>query len=90
MTAPDLETEIFVSLHQLPVEQQRHVLEFVRAFGTARVQGGGQDRRCCTSLVRSTSATWRSFMTQAIEDGCEQIHDAKMAIALTSRQRTIP
>jgi hypothetical protein len=42
MTAPDLETEIFVSLHQLPVEQQRHVLEFVRAFGTARVQGGAR------------------------------------------------
>ena len=39
MIVPKLETEICGYLHQLPLEQQRYVLEFVRAFVAAHVRG---------------------------------------------------
>ncbi len=39
MIIPELETEICAYLHQLPLEQQRHVLEFVRALVAVRVRG---------------------------------------------------
>ena len=72
MTAPNLETEICVYLHQLPFEQQRHVLEFVRVFVTARVQGvPGQALLRFVGMIDTSDLT---LMTQAIEDGCEQIH----------------
>ena len=43
--SPTLETEIQKQLSQLPLEQQRQVLEFARALATARVRGV-PDRRC--------------------------------------------
>ena len=44
MIVPELETEIRAYLHQLPLEPQRHVLEFVRALAPAQQTGG--DVRC--------------------------------------------
>lgn len=72
MMAPKLETEICEYLHQLPLEQQRYVLEFVRALATAQVRGvpGEALLRFAGAIDASDLAT----MAQAIEDGCEHVH----------------
>jgi hypothetical protein len=72
MIVPKLETEICEYLHQLPPEQQRHVLEFVRALVAAQVRGvpGQSLLRFSGTIDASDLAT----MVQAIEDGCEHIH----------------
>ncbi len=72
MIVPKLETEICEYLHQLPFEQQRHVLEFVRVLVTAQVRGvpGQAWLRFAGVIDASDLAT----MAQAIEDGCEQVN----------------
>ena len=72
MLVPKLETEICEYLHQLPLEQQRHVLELVRALVAAQVRGvpGQALLRFAGTIEASDLAT----MAQAIEDGCEQVH----------------
>jgi hypothetical protein len=72
MIVPKLEAEICKYLHQLPLEQQRHVLEFVRALAAAHVRGvpGRSLLRFAGTIDASDLAT----MAQAIEDGCEQVH----------------
>lgn len=72
MIIPKLETEICEYLHQLPLEQQRHVLEFVRALVAVQVRGvpGQALLRFAGAIDASDLAT----MAQAIEDGCEQVH----------------
>jgi hypothetical protein len=72
MSTSTLETEICAQLQQLPLEQQRHVLEFVRALVAARVRGvpGQALLRFAGVIDASDLAT----MAQAIEDGCEQVH----------------
>ena len=72
MIVPKLEIEICEYLHQLPPEQQRHVLEFVRALVAAQVRGVPVQ-----SLLRfagTIDASDLATMAQAIEDGCEHIH----------------
>jgi hypothetical protein len=72
MIVPKLETEICEYLHQWPLEQQRHVLELVRALAAAQVRGvpGQALLRFAGTLQASALAA----MAQAIEDGCEQVH----------------
>jgi hypothetical protein len=72
MIVPKLEIEICEYLHQLPPEQQRHVLEFVRALVAAQVRGvpGQSLLRFSGTIDASDLAT----MAQVIEDGCEHIH----------------
>jgi hypothetical protein len=72
MIVSKLETELCEYLHQLPLEQQRHVLEFVRALVTAQVRGvpGQALLRFAGAIDASDLAT----MAQAIEDGCEQVN----------------
>jgi hypothetical protein len=72
MIVPKLETEICEYLHQLPLEKQRHVLEFVRALAAAQVRGvpGQALLRFAGAIDASDLAT----MAQAIENGCEQVH----------------
>ena len=72
MIMPQLETELCAYLHQLPLEQQRHVLEFVRALAATHVRGvpGHALLRFAGTIDASDLAT----MAQAIEDGCEHIH----------------
>ncbi|MCZ6873304.1 MAG: hypothetical protein O7G88_07190 [bacterium] len=72
MIVPQLETEICAYLHQLLLEQQRHVLAFVRALVAARVRGvpGQTLLRFAGTINTGDLAT----MSQEIEDGCEQIH----------------
>jgi hypothetical protein len=72
MIVPNLETEICDYLHQLPFEQQRHVLEFVRAL--VAVQGRGVPGRALLSFAGTIDASDLATMAQAIEDGCEQVH----------------
>jgi hypothetical protein len=73
MIVPKLETEICEYLHQLPLEQQRHVLEFVRALVAAQVRGvpGQSLLRFAGTIDASDLAT----MAQAIENGCEYIYE---------------
>jgi hypothetical protein len=72
MIVPKLETEICEYLYQLPLAQQRHVLELVRALVTAQVRGvpGQALLRFAGVIDASDLAT----MAQAIEDGCEHIN----------------
>ena len=72
MIVPKLETEICEYLHQLPLEQQRYVLEFVRALTAAQVRGvpGQALLRFAGAIDASDLAT----MAQAIEDRCEHVH----------------
>jgi hypothetical protein len=72
MIVPKLEIEICEYLHQLPLAQQRHVLELVRALVTAQVRGvpGQALLRFAGVIDASDLAT----MAQAIEDGCEHIN----------------
>ncbi len=71
MIIPALETEICAYLHQLPLEQQRHVLEFVRALVAVRVRGvPGQALRRFAGTIDASDLT---TMAQAIEDDCEQV-----------------
>jgi len=72
MIVPKLETEICEYLHQLPLEQQRYVLEFLRALTAAQVRGvpGQALLRFAGAIDASDLAT----MAQAIEDGCEHVH----------------
>lgn len=73
MMASNLETEICEHLHQLPLEHQRYVLEFVRALVAARVRGiPGQALLRFAGTIDASDLT---TMAQAIEDGCEHVHD---------------
>ncbi len=66
-----LETEIREQLSQLPLEQQRQVLEFARALVAARVRGvPGQ---ALLRFAGAIDAEDLAAMTQAIEEGCEQV-----------------
>ena len=72
MRVPQLETEICAYLHQLPIEQQRHVLELVRALAAAQVHGvPGQALLRFAGAIDANDLT---TMAQAIEDGCEHVH----------------
>ena len=72
MRIPNLEEEICAHLQQLSLEQQQHVLGFVRALVATRVHGvPGQ------TLLRfagTLDAGDLLSMAQAIEEGCEHIH----------------
>ena len=71
MTPPTLETEIREQLAQLPLEQRRQVVEFARALVTARVRGvPGQT---LLQFAGTIDAEDLAAMTQAIEEGCEQV-----------------
>ncbi len=72
MVTSKLETEICEYLHQLPLEQQRQVLAFVRTLAAAQMKGipGQALLRFAGTIDASDLAT----MSQAIEDGCEQVH----------------
>ena len=71
MSVPQLETEICAYVHQLPIEQQCHVLELVRALAAAQVRGvpGQALLRFAGTIDAHDLAT----MAQAIEDGCERV-----------------
>ena len=71
MISSTLETEIQEQLLQLPLEQQRQVLEFARALVTARVCGvPGHALVRFAGLVETDDL---ALMKQAIEDDCEQV-----------------
>jgi len=71
MMNPTLETEIREQLSQLPLEQQRRVLEFARALVATRVRGvPGQALLRFAGLVDAEDL---ATMKQAIEEGCEQV-----------------
>ena len=72
MMTPTLETEIREQLSQLPLEQQRQVLEFARALVATRVHGvPGQALLRFAGLVEADDL---AAMKQAIEEDCEQVH----------------
>ena len=72
MTAQTLKSEIHRELEQLPIEQQRQVLEFARSLKATQIRGvSGQ------SLLRFAGAIESSelaIMKQAIEESCEQVN----------------
>lgn len=71
MTSPTLETEIQKQLLQLPLEQQRQVLEFARALVAARVRGvPGRTLLRFAGLVETDDL---ALIKQAIEEDCEQV-----------------
>ena len=73
MIVSTLETEICDCLRQLPVEQKRQVLEFVRLLATAPMRGvPGEDMlRFCGTINSDDLA----IMAKTIEADCGQVHD---------------
>jgi hypothetical protein len=69
---PKLEAKICEFLHQLPLEQQRHVLEFVRTLAATRVRG--VPGHALLRFAGTIDAGDLAAMAEAIEDGCEQVH----------------
>jgi hypothetical protein len=71
MMAQTLEAEIREQLNQLPVEQQRWILEFARSLVAARVRGvPGKTLLRFAGAINTDDLT---AMKQAIEEGCEQV-----------------
>ncbi len=71
MMTPTLEKEIQEQVSQLPLEQQRQVLEFARALVTTRLKGvPGKTLVRFAGLVETDDLT---LMKQAIEEDCEQV-----------------
>jgi hypothetical protein len=66
-----IEHELSNCLGQLPVEQQRQVLEFARTLATPPLQGvRGSDLLQFAGTIDESDL---DAMSQAIEDGCERI-----------------
>ncbi len=72
MTNPILEKALHDQLDQLPLEQQRQVLEFARALATAPVRG--VPGHTLVPFAGTIEADDLLTMTQAIEDGCEKVN----------------
>jgi hypothetical protein len=71
MMAQTLEAEIREQLSQLPIKQQRRVLEFARSLVAARVRGvPGKALLRFAGVINTDNLT---AMKQAIEEGCEQV-----------------
>lgn len=72
MTNSTLEKALHDQLDQLPLEQQRQVLEFARALATTQVRGvpGSILGRFAGTIEPAELAV----MAQAIEDGCEKVN----------------
>lgn len=71
MVDATIENELSTCLGQLPVEQQRQVLEFARTLATRPIEG-----KRGSNLLQFAGTIEESdleAMSQAIEDGCERI-----------------
>lgn len=67
-----VEKDIHEQLSQLPLEQQRQVLEFARALATARIHGvSGQN---LLRFAGSIDHEDLMIIGQAIKDGCEKVN----------------
>jgi len=73
MIAPRPEAEICTYLHQLPLEQQCHVLEFVRALVAAQVRG--VPGHSLLQFAGTFGASDLATMAQAIENERERIYE---------------
>ena len=71
MVDATIEHELSTCLGQLPVEQQRQVLEFARTLATSPLQGvrGSNLLQFAGTIDESDLEA----MSQAIKDGCERI-----------------
>lgn len=70
MNQDSVAQQILERVRALPDEEQRRVLEFVRSLRTSRIGTPGTD------LLRFAGAIDRDeleSMSQAIEEGCEQV-----------------
>ena len=70
MTDQSIQKEIRDQLDKLPIEQQRQVLDFVRALAKP-VGKRGKDLLCFAGGINTEDL---KVMSQAIEQGCEQIN----------------
>lgn len=68
-----LEAETGSQVHQLPLEQQRQVLEFARTLATARGRGRGAPGKTLLQFVGTISLDDLAIMTKIIEESCEQV-----------------
>lgn len=63
--------EISICLRQLPVQQQRRVLEFARTLAASSLQGVGGST--LLQFAGTIDESDLDAMSQAIENGCERI-----------------
>jgi hypothetical protein len=70
MMVQTLEVEIRDQLSQLPVEQQRRVLEFARSLAA---QVRGVPGKALLRFAGAINTDDLTAMKQAIEEGCEQV-----------------
>ena len=72
MVNPAVANEIHEQLNQLAPEQQRQVLDFVRALVIAR--GHGMPGQALLRFGGTIDANDLVMMAQAIEEGCEKVN----------------
>ena len=70
MSERTLQSELLDHLNGLPVEKQRQVLDFARSL----VESKGRPGNEVLLFGGAIDAEDLSAMTQAIEDGCEQVN----------------
>jgi hypothetical protein len=71
MTNPTLERALHDQLDQLPLEQQRQVLEFARALAAAHVRG--VPGHTLLRFAGTIEAADLAVMSKAIESSCEKV-----------------
>lgn len=71
MVSPMLEKELHQQLNDLPLEQQRQVLDFARALSLAQSQG--VPGSALLPFAGAIEADDLAIMSQAADEDCEQI-----------------
>ena len=72
MSDQTIQKQILDQLSKLPIEQQHQVLDFARTLAGAKSAGrSGQE---LMSFAGSISIADLNMMSQAIEEGCEQVN----------------
>jgi hypothetical protein len=75
MVHATLHNQLLAHLNQLPLEQQRQVLDFARALASAPTPRGVAGRDLLP-LAGSLSEEAAAEMVEAVEAGCEQVDAA--------------
>jgi hypothetical protein len=72
MSDQSLRKQILDQLSRLPIEQQRQVLDFARTL--VRPKPAGKSGKELLSFAGSIPMADLNIMSQAIEEGCEQVN----------------
>ena len=71
MLSPTLERELHQQMEQLPLDQQKQVLDFARFLAAGPV---GVPGKTLLPIAGTIEASDLAIMTQAIEEDCEKVY----------------